>query len=338
MKVGRILFGLLVVLCSLSVTAQLSVEVHVESNQICCGNIEHFASATPSGGCEPYTYLWSTPTTAATTELEAGAHWLVITDACGETAFEHFEITEPPTLIIAYFETEYPSTNDSFDGQLFASVFGGVWPYTELVIWRDQEVLNNQAISFEDILDDDGNVVGQNITHSGIGPGLYNMFIYDSGNCGSSAAVLIEEHSHSDQGGNDVQIDGQTDDQTDGQNDNQTEVQNPDQNEVQLSFANQEASALDMNTESLVLGESTLGANINLYPNPATDILTLSTSKDLSDSSIEVVGMNGQVYSVISQQISATSQTLDIRHLPTGLYQLVLKSHTGLTARKFQKK
>ena len=62
---------------------------HVDSNATCDGLPNGGASALPTGGTAPYTYLWSTSaTTSVITGLSAGIYAVTVTDANGCTSVE----------------------------------------------------------------------------------------------------------------------------------------------------------------------------------------------------------------------------------------------------------
>ncbi|MBI1184551.1 choice-of-anchor A family protein [bacterium] len=65
----------------------------------CHGSATGSASVTVSGGCKPYSYLWSTgATTSSISGLAAGTYTLTITDDSGETKTVNITITEPDAL------------------------------------------------------------------------------------------------------------------------------------------------------------------------------------------------------------------------------------------------
>ena len=76
--------------------------------------------------------------------------------------------------------------------------------------------------------------------------------------------------------------------------------------------------------------------NIILYPQPATDVLNIRTSKAIN--SAEIYNMTGQL--IMTETLSGISSeyTLSVGALSTGSYVLVLKAEDGVYREKFIKK
>ena len=75
-------------------------------------------------------------------------------------------------------------------------------------------------------------------------------------------------------------------------------------------------------------------SNVVLYPNPATDELTIKTDKDAFSSCI-ITNNIGQ--ELIRQTLSAASTKINVRRLPAGLYYVILKGSNGNNVQKFVK-
>lgn len=77
---------------------------------------------------------------------------------------------------------------------------------------------------------------------------------------------------------------------------------------------------------------------IQVYPNPATDLLTISVGdasqcKPLSVTVIDVMGRE-----VFAETVSATEMSLDVSHLPSGIYFIRLEQEDFWCTRKFVKR
>jgi hypothetical protein len=73
--------------------------------------------------------------------------------------------------------------------------------------------------------------------------------------------------------------------------------------------------------------------DIIIYPNPATDQIHISSSTDLHDNiiSVAIVDINGSV-----RTVSPFTSSVDVSHLPSGLYVILLQSHQhGLLTYRF---
>jgi hypothetical protein len=70
----------------------------IQTNVLCFGEATGSATAVPTGGTAPYTYLWNTipaQTTATVNNLSAGNYTVRVTDANGCIATANVSITEP---------------------------------------------------------------------------------------------------------------------------------------------------------------------------------------------------------------------------------------------------
>ncbi|MCB1582120.1 MAG: SprB repeat-containing protein [Xanthomonadales bacterium] len=113
----------------LTVTA--NVDNHVSIN----GGNDGQATASPSGGVQPYSYLWSNSATSATiTNVIAGMYTVTVTDNNGATATDSATITEPAALTVSTTVTDV-TVNGGSDGTATAIVAGGVSPFTYQ--WND---------------------------------------------------------------------------------------------------------------------------------------------------------------------------------------------------------
>lgn len=107
----------------------ISVDALVDTT--CNGYNNGSASATVLGGTAPYTYAWSNGETGATaTSLNAGNHFVQVTDANGCQAQQTFTINQPTAIIIDTMSITDVSCNGMADGAITIAVNGGFPPYT----------------------------------------------------------------------------------------------------------------------------------------------------------------------------------------------------------------
>lgn len=118
---------------SITVSAPAPVLVGVNSNDSAQGQATGNATATPTGGIAPYTYLWSSGSTwQSATGLAAGTYTVTVTDANGCTATGSATIGEyTPGLELLVTGTDV-SCNGGADGTALAQAFGGTGNYTYL--------------------------------------------------------------------------------------------------------------------------------------------------------------------------------------------------------------
>ena len=103
----------------------------------CTGSSDGTATANPSGGTAPYSYLWNTSSTNADIQgLGAGIYWCTITDDNGCEITDTVQVTESATsLSIIKVESTDISCYGENDGLAKVFVNGGTLPYTFL--WSD---------------------------------------------------------------------------------------------------------------------------------------------------------------------------------------------------------
>jgi gliding motility-associated-like protein len=138
-----------------------------------CGNANGSATATPSGGVPPYTYLW-TPSgqiTQTATNLLAGTYTCDITDfnGCLITVTVTVPNAGSPTLTVTGFTNV--TCNGACDGTATVSASGGTGPYT--YAWTPTG--------------------GTGTTATGLCPGVYTCTVTDANGCIATATVLITE-------------------------------------------------------------------------------------------------------------------------------------------------
>jgi hypothetical protein len=102
------------------------------TNIVCRGAANGTATAVPSNGTSPYTYLWSTgATTVQITGLAPGSYSVTITDACGATKVISTTISQPGALSATISSTPLSCSGGS-TGTATVVPSQGTSPYTYL--------------------------------------------------------------------------------------------------------------------------------------------------------------------------------------------------------------
>ncbi|MCB9234633.1 MAG: HYR domain-containing protein [Bacteroidia bacterium] len=105
-------------------------------NISCNGQTDGQATVSVTGGCLPYTYLWTDgQLTATAINLAAGTYSVTVTDGVGDQTTCTITLTEPAQLVdgstIPTFACGYNvSCNGASDGSIDYSLSGGCQPYT----------------------------------------------------------------------------------------------------------------------------------------------------------------------------------------------------------------
>ncbi len=111
---------------------EIIATIVMDSPVKCNGGNDGSATITTNGGTPPYSYSWdqSTSTIPIATDLAAGYHTIIITDAnnCEKTVF--ITITEPDELDLQASEISPVICNGENNGQAEVTVVGGSTPYT----------------------------------------------------------------------------------------------------------------------------------------------------------------------------------------------------------------
>jgi len=159
---------------TVSQPATLMVINSSKTNVRCYGLSSGSATASPSGGTAPYTFLWTTfpaKTTATATGLTAGVYTCNVTDAIGCVKVLTVNITEPPDLSVFQTQTNvtFPGGND---GTASVSITGGTPGYT--YSWNTSPVKTTTTVT-------------------GLTAGLYKCTITDTKSCTVKASFIITE-------------------------------------------------------------------------------------------------------------------------------------------------
>ena len=119
-----------------------SLNISFNSTNVSCNSLcDGMATAIPTGGTAPYTYLWDDPCASVTPSLSCGAcagtYTVSVIDANGCMGSAPVVITEPPSLVIDISAMVITAAScASSDGSIVGiTVSGGTSPYTYL--WQD---------------------------------------------------------------------------------------------------------------------------------------------------------------------------------------------------------
>lgn len=117
------------------------------TNILCHGANTGNATITASGGTTPYSYLWNDPlaqTTATATNLIAGTYRVVVADLLGCNYTDSITLTEPDSISLSYTQRNVKCFSGN-DGQISASVSGGIAPYQFNIggAWQSTGLFNN---------------------------------------------------------------------------------------------------------------------------------------------------------------------------------------------------
>ncbi|MFH1320922.1 MAG: gliding motility-associated C-terminal domain-containing protein [Bacteroidota bacterium] len=148
------------------------------SNAVC--GCDGSATATPSGGMAPYTYLWDDPliqTVSTASGLCAGTYNIIITDANGCITTLAVAITAPGGWAAIIDTSIDVSCNGGCDGEAVVSAPGGVPPLTYAWMNLPADTIAGQTDSII----------------MGLCAGNYLAVVTDSGGCIATAPVTITE-------------------------------------------------------------------------------------------------------------------------------------------------
>jgi subtilisin-like proprotein convertase family protein len=142
--------------------SNMTVSVSNQVNVSCAGGNDGSATASPSNGTAPYTFVWSNGQTGQTaSSLAAGSYTVTVTDVQGCQAVQSVIITEPTVLAGTTTSTD-ESTSGASDGTATANPSGGTPPYA--YSWS-----NGQTSQ----------------TATGLAAGVYTVTVTDANGCTS---------------------------------------------------------------------------------------------------------------------------------------------------------
>jgi len=151
----------------------VTITVNNDSNVTCNGLSDGGASVTITSGTSPYSYEWSTSSTATyITGLTAGTYSVTVTDANSLTSSGTVIITQPNELVTATAVDSNISCNGLSDGGATASATGGTTSYA--YAW------SNSATT---------------ASITGVISGTYSVTITDVNGCTDSSSVTVTQPS-----------------------------------------------------------------------------------------------------------------------------------------------
>ena len=129
------------------------------------------ATAGPTGGTPPYTYLWTTGSTDATiTGLGADIYTVTVTDDNGCTAVQSVEVLAGNCGLLSDFLVDNPSCNGLANGEATILLTGGNAPFTY-----------------------DWSSGGTGATESNLPAGTYTVSVTDVNGCEVTDSVMLED-------------------------------------------------------------------------------------------------------------------------------------------------
>ena len=149
--------------------AILSVSIGAINNVKCNGQADGSATATATGGVQPYVYAWtlSGGSNAGASGLSAGVYTITVTDFNGCTATASTSITQPGVLSTTLSPTNVVCYGSS-TGSITSATAGGSTPYKYL--WSNGQITANAT---------------------NLSAGSYTLTVTDANNCTATASVSI---------------------------------------------------------------------------------------------------------------------------------------------------
>lgn len=137
---------------------------------LCNGGATGSVDLTVTGGTMPYTFSW---TNGASSEdlanVMAGTYAYTVTDANGCMFTGSAQVSEPAALLASSSITNVDCYGNQ-NGAINLTISGGVTPYS--IVWSNQETTEDLA---------------------GLGPGLYDVLVFDVNNCPFTDDYTISE-------------------------------------------------------------------------------------------------------------------------------------------------
>ena len=161
---------------SVTITSTANPTVSASGTQAGCTVANGSASATPSGGTSPFTYLWNTTpaqNTQTANNLSAGTYIVIATDANGCSATTSVTITTTNGPAVSATGTQAGCT--VANGSATATPSGGTSPFTYL--WNTTPVQNTQ-------------------TANNLSAGTYTVTVTDANGCSAFTTVTISSTSN----------------------------------------------------------------------------------------------------------------------------------------------
>jgi hypothetical protein len=90
-----------------------------------------------------------------------------------------------------------------------------------------------------------------------------------------------------------------------------------------------------LNISSVLSTNNFLASKLSVYPNPATNVINISSTINTTINKVEMTDLNGRV--VMTQNVNATSGQIAIADLATGVYMMKISTDQGTAVKKIVK-
>ena len=316
---------------SATITVPTSLSTTVSVTDLPC-NAGGFGSIDLSagGGIPPYSFIWSnSSTTEDLNNLAPGIYTVSVSDVNACSATRSVTVSEPSVLTLNLQPTNI-SCNNETNGSINLNANGGTSPYS--YIW------SNNATT-EDI--------------SGLSVGIFGLTISDANGCSATNAVTITQPAP-------FSISAQISDETLG-NDGAinldvqgatapyTYIWNNGETTEDLSGiigGNYTVTVIDANNCDTVLtfnvptvvsvNQVRIEKALKLYPNPASDLISLSAEYPLIAEKITIFDAAGK--EIVQYHNTNLPLEMDIHNLSPGLYIIRVQESNNVCNLKFVKK
>jgi SprB repeat/Secretion system C-terminal sorting domain len=152
---------------SITVTASTAITLTVASTAARCnGAANGTATATVTGGAQPYSYAWSNGATTASITAIGGNYLVTVTDAVGCSASQVVTIAQPTAISLFLDVTDAVCTNGT--GSITNRISGGTTPYTYL--W---------------------NTGATTLSLTNVSGGTYSLTVTDANGCTRTASTTV---------------------------------------------------------------------------------------------------------------------------------------------------
>lgn len=282
----------------------------------CIGASDGSASISVSGATPGYTYLWSNGDVLTTTvNLFASQYYCIITDSVGCVYTDTVNITDPSPITISFLSNN-PTTCGGNNGSINATVSGGNPGY--LYTWNNSSVTEDIAGLMEGsytliVTDTNGCVDSSSTSLNDPTPTTVSLAIPQDIVCLTNAAFILS-------GGSPV---GGTYSGAGVSSGMFTpSIAGVGSHTITYDFVdgnNCASSAQDVVMVNPCLGtEDEYQIQVNIYPNPASNFLNITTNLQGKEMRIDVINDLGQII----QSVASTNEqvVLSLENFDSGVY------------------
>ncbi|MFH0867511.1 MAG: right-handed parallel beta-helix repeat-containing protein [Bacteroidota bacterium] len=329
----------------------------IQTNVSCNGGNDGSATVTATGGTAPYTYLWNTipPQTSNTaTGLSAGNYSVTVFDSNSAWNSALVTILQPNSLAIL-INTTNASCPICADGTATSIISGGTPPY--LATWYTSPIQNGTTVTGllpgqygVCVIDQNGcvfcdtatvNIGGACSAYFDLYPDLIiphqysavNMasgspplnYLWDWGD-GTTDSVPFPTHTYSTAGFYAICL---------------TITDSVGCTDMYCNSYYLQKSTNSMVIINVIPAETTGNNEISInnafyiYPNPASDIITIESPIINKSDMVSICNIQGQI--LLQQSMQQEKMEIDIRTLAKGLYFLRVENKDGIILKKFMK-